>query len=71
MFYITPISLSDVCNGKALFSISEELVELIKTAYCGANNFGMQEDRKPSTTLNPIEDDLTESTNSTLVMTLL
>lgn len=71
MFHVIPFSLSDVHYGEATFSSSEELAELIKTAYCGANNFGMQEDRKPSTTLNPIEDDLTENINSTLVMILI
>lgn len=40
----------------------------MKTGYCGASDFKMQEGRMGSTTLISIEDDLTLNINSTLVM---
>lgn len=46
------------------------LVRLIKTGYCGANNFILQVSRKTSTTLSFAEDNLTLNINSTLVMIL-
>lgn len=40
----------------------------MKTGYCGASDFKMQEGRMGSTTLISIEDDLTLNINSILVM---
>lgn len=43
----------------------------MKTGYCAASDFKMQEGRMGSTTLISIEDDLTLNINSTLVMILV